>query len=66
MVLLEINPNHQRDSGIRQDPVQMDRTAAEMLIGRVLLRDLEMPRQPKVELVEGNWNEGRTLRRGTR
>jgi LacI family transcriptional regulator len=62
LALLDMNPNLQRYSGIRQDPVQMGRTAAEMLIGRVLLRDLEMPRQPKVELVEGNWNEGRTLR----
>jgi hypothetical protein len=36
--------------------------AVEMLLGRLLLRDFSTPPFPKVELVVGTWNGGRTLR----
>jgi hypothetical protein len=36
---------------------------AEMLLGRIMLRDFGPPLSPKIELVQGRWNEGRTLRR---
>lgn len=63
IALLDLNPDPARYSGIRQDFTVIGATAAEMLIGRLLLRDFGPPRQPKVELVVGTWNEGRTLRR---
>lgn len=62
LALLDKNPQTARYAGICQDPARMGGTAAEMLIGRVLLRDLTPPLYPKVELVVGDWNEGRTLR----
>ena len=40
----------------------MGATATEMLLGRILLGDFGLPEFPKVELVQGRWNEGRTLR----
>ncbi len=62
LALLDLNPDRKYYSGICQDPNLMGATAAEMLIGRVLLHDFQLPSHPKVELVEGEWNEGRTLR----
>lgn len=63
LALLDLNPDRRLYSGICQDPVLMGVTAAEMLIGRVLMREFQFPTHPKVELVEGEWNEGRTLNR---
>lgn len=62
IALLDKNPNPARFSGVRQDHQLMGRTAVEMLIGRILLRDFALPEHPKVELVCGSWNEGKTLR----
>ncbi|MBL9207530.1 MAG: LacI family DNA-binding transcriptional regulator [Opitutaceae bacterium] len=62
IALLDLNPDVTTYSGICQDPRLMGATAIEMLIGRVLLRDFGQPLHPKVELVLGAWNEGRTLR----
>src|SRR5205085_1166466 len=62
IALLDLNPNRKRYSGICQTPELMGATAIEMLIGRVLLRDFELPLHPKFELVVGEWNPGRTLR----
>jgi LacI family transcriptional regulator len=52
----------ERHSGIRQDPFLVGAVGLEMLLGRVLLRDFGPPACPKVELVQGRWNEGKTLR----
>jgi LacI family transcriptional regulator len=65
IALLDKNPDPQRYSGILQDPARVGGTAIEMLIGRILVRDFEPPEHPRVELVVGNWNEGRTLRPAT-
>jgi LacI family transcriptional regulator len=65
LALLDKNPDRRRYAGICQDPGLMGAVAAEMLIGRIMLRDLGSPRSPKVELVQGQWNEGRTLRRAS-
>jgi DNA-binding LacI/PurR family transcriptional regulator len=62
LALLDKLPDPRRHSGIRQDPVRMGATATEMLLGRILLGDFGLPEFPKVELVQGQWNEGRTLR----
>lgn len=62
LALLDLNPDRTRYAGVCQDYALMGATAVEMLIGRVLLRDFGAPAHPKVELVEGFWNEGRTLR----
>jgi LacI family transcriptional regulator len=62
IALLDKNPNPARFSGVCQDHKLMGATAIEMLIGRILLRDFSFPTHPKIELVCGSWNEGRTLR----
>jgi LacI family transcriptional regulator len=66
LALLDKNPDQRRYAGICQDPRLMGGVAAEMLLGRIMLRDFGPPRSPKVELVQGQWNEGRTLRRARR
>jgi LacI family transcriptional regulator len=62
IALLDKNPDPARYSGMRQDPERIGAAAIENLIGRVLVRDFEPPRFPRVELVVGEWNEGSTLR----
>ena len=62
LALLDKNPDRQRFSGICQDPARMGAVSTEMLLGRLLLRDFGLPESPKVELVQGDWNEGATLR----
>lgn len=64
IALLDKNPDPARYSGICQNPWLMGAVALEMLIGRLMLRDFGPPDHPKVELVEGSWNEGATLRPG--
>ena len=63
VAVLDKNPDRTRFAGICQDPALMGAVATEMLLGRMLLRDFGAPAVPKVELVQGEWNEGRTLRR---
>jgi LacI family transcriptional regulator len=65
LALLDLNPNRSRYTGVCQDYSLMGATAIELLIGRILMRDFSMPRDPKVEMVMGAWNEGQTLRRET-
>lgn len=62
IALLDKNPNFERYAGVCQDPRRIGTVAIEMLLGRLLLRDFGTPAYPKVELVEGDWNEGRSLR----
>jgi LacI family transcriptional regulator len=62
LALLDMNPDQTRYSGICQNFPLMGATAIEKLIGRVMLRDFGVPEHPKIELVLGQWNEGRTLR----
>jgi DNA-binding LacI/PurR family transcriptional regulator len=63
LALLDLNPAPARYAGIRQDPARMGAVAVEMLLGRLLLHDRSTAEFPRVELVVGSWNEGRTLRR---
>lgn len=51
-----------RISGMCQNPRLTGAIAIEMLISRLYLQDFGPPAVPKVELVPGTWNEGRTLR----
>jgi LacI family transcriptional regulator len=62
LVLLDKNPAPARYSGVCQDPGRIGATAVDLLLGRLLLRDFAKPHHPKIELVVGKWNEGRTLR----
>ncbi len=62
IVLLDKNPDPARYAGICQDPGRIGAMAVELLLGRLFLRDLAVPEFPKVELVVGTWNEGRSLR----
>jgi LacI family transcriptional regulator len=63
LALLDKNPDPRRYAGICQEPRRIGGTAIELLLGRLLLHDFAVPSHPKVELVVGSWNEGRTLRR---
>lgn len=63
LALLDKMEDRERHAGICQDPVRIGAMAAELLLGRLLLNDLSTPQDPKVLLVGGAWNEGRTLRR---
>ncbi len=62
LALLDKIPDRRRHAGICQDPTLIGATATEMLLGRMLLGDFGVPERPKVELVQGSWNEGQTLR----
>jgi len=62
LALLDMTPDPDHFSGIRQDFEQIGQSAVEMLIEQVALAPLMLQRAPKIELVEGTWHEGRTLR----
>jgi DNA-binding LacI/PurR family transcriptional regulator len=62
LALLDKNPDPLRYAGVCQNPRLMGAASLEMLLGRLMLRDFGPPEHPKVELVEGGWNEGVTLR----
>lgn len=62
LALLDKNPDRARYAGICQNPERMGAVLTEMLLGRLLLGDFGMPAHPKIELVQGEWNEGKTLR----
>jgi DNA-binding LacI/PurR family transcriptional regulator len=62
LALLDKIPDAARYSGICQSPIRIGAAAVDLLLSRLLLRDFAAPEFPKVELVVGTWNEGRTLR----
>jgi LacI family transcriptional regulator len=62
VALLDKNPNPQRYSGVVQDNRRMGAEAIEILIWRICVNDLGPGEHPKLSLVPGSWNEGRTLR----
>jgi DNA-binding LacI/PurR family transcriptional regulator len=62
LALLEMHPNFDHYSGIRQNYTLLGATAVEILINRIILNDFGIPDRPKVELVAGTWNDGKTLR----
>lgn len=49
-------------SGLEQNQPVMGAWAVELLAARISNRDLGIPANPHVEMVEGRWVEGRTLR----
>jgi len=49
-------------SGLHQNQPLMGAWAVEMLVARILNRDLGIPTTPRLEMVEGEWVEGRSLR----
>ncbi len=62
LALLDKIPDRTRYSGICQSIPRMATAAVELLISRMRIGDLRTPDYPKIELVIGDWNEGRTLR----
>jgi DNA-binding LacI/PurR family transcriptional regulator len=62
LVLLDKNPDPARYTGICQSPERIGAAAVDLLLSRMLLRDFAAPAFPKVELVVGTWNEGKSLR----
>ncbi len=61
-LVLDRIADRERISGVCQNPRLTGAIAIEMLISRLYLQDFGPPAMPKVELVPGTWNEGRTLR----
>ena len=53
-------------SGITEDHFLMGKRAVQLLIGRLLQRDVGIPHIPFVDLVNGTWEEGNSLRPGPR
>ena len=62
LALLDKNPDPSRYTGICQSPERIGAAAIDLLLSRMLLRDFAAPEFPKVELVVGTWNEGKSLR----
>lgn len=50
-------------SGIQQNQQLMGAWAVELLAARITNRDLGVPANPRIEMVEGEWVQGETLRR---
>lgn len=50
-------------SGLQQNQSLMGAWAVELLAARISNHDLGIPANPRLEMVEGEWIEGRTLRR---
>lgn len=50
-------------SGLHQNQPLMGAWAVEMLVARILNRDLGIPTTPRLEMAESEWVEGRSLRR---
>ena len=50
-------------SGLQQNQPLMGAWAVEMLVARINHRDFGIPANPRLEMVESQWVEGRTLRR---
>jgi LacI family transcriptional regulator len=51
-----------RFSGFEENQNLMGEWAVEMLLGRIMNRDVGIPRYPRVEMVESLWVEGQSLR----
>jgi len=49
-------------SGVQQNQGLMGAWAVELLVARVMHRDFGVPAHPRIEMVEGTWVQGTTLR----
>ena len=52
-------------SGMQQNQQVMGTWAVELLVSRILNQDFGFPSHPRIEMVESQWIEGRTLRPAT-
>jgi LacI family transcriptional regulator len=52
-------------SGLAENQHLIGAWAVELLVARIMNRDLGIPARPRVEMVDGVWREGKTLRRIT-
>lgn len=48
-------------SGIEENEQLMGEWAVELLVSRVLVRDFGIPEHPRIEMVEGQWVDGKSL-----
>lgn len=51
-----------RLSGIEEDQPLMGAWAIELLVSRIMNRDLGIPKKPRIEMIEGIWVDGGSLR----
>lgn len=51
-----------RLSGIEEDQPLMGAWVVELVVSRIMNRDLGVPKKPRIEMVEGIWIEGKSLR----
>ena len=58
-----ITPTIENDdlSGIRQNQRLMGERALKLLLSRIQSQDFGTPEHPRVEMVDGEWIEGRTI-----
>jgi LacI family transcriptional regulator len=52
-------------SGMQEDQLTMGERAVELLVARIANRDLGIPSSPRIEMVEGQWVEGNSLRKAS-
>jgi len=62
LVSIETHVHNPELSGMRLHNERLGREAAELLVSLLRQRDLGRPKMPKLQLIEGEWNEGRTIR----
>lgn len=51
-------------SGLQENQRLLGEWCVELLLARILSRDFTLPSHPRIEMVERDWIEGRSLRRG--
>ena len=49
-------------SGIQENQVVMGERTVELLVARIANQDFGIPKTPRIEMVEGHWIEGNTIR----
>lgn len=61
-VVSQILPGR-RFSGLQENQHLLGSWCVELLVSRILSNDLSLPRHPRIEMVERQWVEGRSLRK---
>ena len=60
---LIVKPRQAELSGVMLNAAEIGRAAVELVVGKLHRNEFGLPREPRITLVEGVWNEGATTRR---
>ena len=52
-------------SGMQEDQLTMGRRAVELLVARIANRDFGISSSPRIEMIEGRWIEGKSLKKAS-